>query len=65
MQFNTQCENTKQQLLATINNSGLPIAPIYYMLGEIYREAEKSYYAALNQEAQMEEEKVEEVEANE
>lgn len=50
--FNTRCENLKQTLINTINQSNLPISVVYYMAKSIMSDIESTYYGVLNSEAQ-------------
>lgn len=50
--FNTRCEKLKRTLANEINTSNLPIAPVYYIVKNLYQELENLYYGALNSEAQ-------------
>ena len=50
--FNTRCENLKQTLINSINQSDLPISVVYYMAKSIMSDIESTYYGVLNNEAQ-------------
>lgn len=50
--FNTRCENLKQALINTINQSNLPISVIFYIAKSIMSDIESTYYGVLNSEAQ-------------
>lgn len=50
--FNTRCENLKQSLIDSINQSNLPISVVYYMAKSIMSDIESTYYGVLNNEAQ-------------
>lgn len=50
--FNTRCENLKQALINTINQSDLPISVVFYIAKSIMLDIETTYYGVLNKEAQ-------------
>lgn len=50
--FNTRCEQLKQTLIDTINQSNLPISVIFYIAKTIMVDIESTYYGVLNSEAQ-------------
>lgn len=50
--FNTRCENLKQTLINTINQSNLPIGVVFYIAKSIMSDIESTYYGVLNSEAQ-------------
>lgn len=50
--FNTRCENLKQTLVNTINQSNLPISVVFYIAKSIMSDIEATYYGVLNNEAQ-------------
>lgn len=49
--FNTRCENLKQTLINTINQSDLPISVVFYIAKSIMSDIESTYYGVLNREA--------------
>ena len=49
--FNTRCENFKQDLVSTINQSNLPISVVFYITKLIMADIEATYYGVLNSEA--------------
>lgn len=51
--MNLQIEETKNQIINVINNSGLPIGVIYYLFKDINTEVANEYGMALNAERQM------------
>lgn len=48
--MNLQIENTKTEIINVINDSGLPIGVIHYLLGDIKNEVTYEYKKALAQE---------------
>ena len=48
MDFNLECNNFKNAIIATINDSKLPAAAIYYILKDIYNSIELQYIEAIN-----------------
>ena len=50
--FNTRCEQLKQNLIDTINQSNLPISVVFYIAKSIMSDIESTYYGVLNSEAQ-------------
>ena len=50
--FNTRCENLKQSLIDSINQSNLPISVVFYIAKSIMSDIESTYYGVLNSEAQ-------------
>lgn len=50
--FNTRCEQLKQILIDTINQSNLPIGVVFYIAKTIMADIESTYYGVLNSEAQ-------------
>ena len=58
--FNTRCEHFKNDVLSVVNNSGLPIGVMYFVIRNIMVEIENTYYGALNSEAQEKKIEVEE-----
>lgn len=50
--FNTRCEQLKQTLIDTINQSNLPIGVVFYIAKGIMADIESTYYGVLNSEAQ-------------
>lgn len=51
--MNLQIENIKQNLIDIINNSGLPIGVIHYLLKDISNEVIVEYNRAIAQEKQQ------------
>lgn len=48
--INNKIKNLHDNLLRELNNSELPISVIYFILKDLYNEAEKTMYVALNEE---------------
>lgn len=48
--INNKIKNLHNNLLRELNNSELPISVIYFILKDLYNEAEKTMYVALNEE---------------
>jgi uncharacterized protein with ParB-like and HNH nuclease domain len=55
--INIATEELRQQLVQSMNNSGLPISTIYLIINELQWKTEKAYYAELNASVQKEIEK--------
>lgn len=53
--MNLQIESTKSNLINLINNSGLPIGVIHYIIKDIAREVAAEYGRALSLEQQQKE----------
>lgn len=53
--FNYQCEIFRKTLYKIVQDSGLPIAVVYYIVEGLKKELENAYYAALNTESSIEE----------
>ena len=51
--MNLQIEQTKNEIINVINNSGLPIGVIYYLFKDINTEVANEYGKTLNAERQM------------
>jgi hypothetical protein len=51
--MNLRIEDTKNQIINVINNSGLPIGVIYYLFKDINIEVTNEYNRTLNAERQM------------
>lgn len=49
MNINQQIENTRQELINTLNNSQLPIGIAYYILKDIMTEVDNMYQASLSE----------------
>lgn len=56
--MNLQIESIKSNLIDIINNSGLPIGVIHYMLKDISREVATEYNKTLLTEQQQKEQKL-------
>lgn len=52
--INLIIEDIKSQIINTINNSGLPISIIYYLMSDIYKKLEVEYKSYIEQ-AKLEE----------
>ena len=52
--INLIIEDIKSQIINTINNSGLPISIIYYLMSDIYKKLELEYKSYIEQ-AKLEE----------
>lgn len=52
--FNTQLNNLKTDLINTINQSGIPVGAIYYLLKDLLVEVTDTYKQALVIEKQVE-----------
>ena len=52
--FNTQLNDLKNNLINTINQSGIPVGVIYYLLKDILSEVTDSYKQTLAIEKQVE-----------
>ena len=63
--FNTQLNNLKTDLINTINQSGIPIGAIYYLLKDLLVEVTDTYKQTLAIEKQVEILTKEDVENNE
>lgn len=63
--FNTQLNNLKTDLINTINQSGIPVGVVYYLLKDILSEVTDSYKQTLAIEKQIETLTKEDVENNE
>lgn len=50
--FDLQCNNFRENLLNTINQSQLPITVIYYTFKDILSELEKLYFKTLKEQQQ-------------
>lgn len=48
--INNKIKSLHDNLLRELNNSELPISVIYFILKDLYNEAEKTMYVALNEE---------------
>lgn len=48
MNINQQIENTRQELINTLNNSQLPIGIVYYILKDIMTEVNNMYQTSLS-----------------
>ena len=49
MDFNLKCENLKNNILKTINESQMPIATIYYIFKSIFVDVQNQYYKNINE----------------
>jgi hypothetical protein len=47
--INLIIEDFKGSLMSTINNCGLPISVIYYVMTDLYKEVDTQYYNYINQ----------------
>ena len=47
--INLIIEDIKSQIINTINNSGLPISIIYYLMSDIYKKLEVEYKSYIEQ----------------
>lgn len=63
--FNTQLNNLKTDLINTINQSGVPVGAVYYLLKDILSEVTDTYKQTLAIEKQVETLTKEDVENNE
>ena len=52
--INLIIEDIKSQIINTINNSGLPISIIYYLMSDVYRKLDVEYKSYIEQ-AKLEE----------
>lgn len=52
--INLIIEDTKSQIINTINNSGLPISVIYYLMSDVYKRLDVEYKSYIEQ-AKLEE----------
>lgn len=59
--LNIRCEDFKQRLITDVNECNLPISSAFYIFQSIFQDLEKTYYATLNEEAQMNEEEEKEI----
>lgn len=60
--INSQIEFTKEQFINVINNSGLPIGVIHYLLKDISNEVIAEYNRAIAQEKQQQNQQMQEQE---
>lgn len=51
--MNLQIENTKTEIINVINNSGLPIGVIHYLIRDIKNEVAYEYQKAITQEQEQ------------
>lgn len=63
--INSKIEFTKEQLINVINNSGLPIGAIHYLLKDISNEVVVEYNRAIAQEKQQQIEQMQKEEQGE
>ena len=63
--INSRIEFTKEQLINVINNSGLPIGVIHYLLKDISNEVVVEYNRAIAQEKQQQIEQMQKEEQGE
>lgn len=63
--INSKIEFTKEQLINVINNSGLPIGVIHYLLKDISNEVVVEYNCAIAQEKQQQIEQMQKEEQGE
>lgn len=63
--INSKIEFTKEQLINVINNSGLPIGVIHYLLKDISNEVVVEYNRAITQEKQQQVEQMQKEEQGE
>ncbi len=59
--FNLKCEQFKRLLENTINNSGLPIAIVYYIWKYLDKNIQYQYYGYLNQATIKQEKEIKEI----
>ena len=57
--FDLQCNNFRENLLNTINQSQLPITVIYYTFKDILSELEKLYFKTLKEQQEKEKQEAE------
>ena len=51
--FNTQLYNFKNDLINTVNKSGLPVGIAYYVVKDLFTEIQNAYEATLKNEKEM------------
>ena len=51
--FNTQLYNFKNDLINTVNKSGLPVGIAYYVVKDLFMEIQNAYEATLKNEKEM------------
>lgn len=51
--FNTQLYNFKNDLINTVNKSGLPVGIAYYIVKDLFMEIQNAYEATLKNEKEM------------
>lgn len=51
--FNTQLYNFKNDLINTVNKSGLPVGIAYYVVKDLFIEIQNAYEATLKNEKEM------------
>lgn len=51
--FNTQLYNFKNNLINTVNKSGLPVGIAYYVVKDLFMEIQNAYEATLKNEKEM------------
>lgn len=58
--FNLINENLKNSLIQTISNSNLPVANVYFIVKDIFRDIENNYYNQISKEMESKEQNVQE-----
>lgn len=58
--FNLINENLKNSLIQTISNSNLPVANVYFIVKDIFRDIENSYYNQISKEMESKEQNAQE-----
>ena len=58
--FNLINENLKNSLVQIISNSNLPVANVYFIVKDIFRDIENNYYNQISKEMGSEEQNIQE-----
>lgn len=58
--FNLINENLKNSLIQTISNSNLPVANVYFIVKDIFRDIENNYYNQISKEMEFKEQNAQE-----
>lgn len=58
--FNLINENLKNSLIQTISNSNLPVANVYFIVKDIFRDIENNYYNQISKEMESKEQNTQE-----
>lgn len=58
--FNLINENLKNSLIQTISNSNLPVANVYFIVKDIFRDIENNYYNQISKEMESKEQNAQE-----